>query len=151
MGGLGAALSQYSTALNQEGAMVHDQPTSLMKRRSSGGNLLVTPQNRSISFHSERRRAASPLFNSRAQDRRGSPKLFSSMLTSPPLLDPPDISRLDIARPLTIHRPLPSKVSVRDGSGSSLSITPTNFYPLGNSINRGMVRTIKFCGGHCFL
>jgi hypothetical protein len=140
-GGLGAALSQYGTLTHEQ-----EQPSSLLKRRSSGGNLLITSQTRTSSFHNERRRAASPMFNTRAQlqdrlERIGSPKMFSSMIPNPPVVDPPELLRTEKMRPLAIHRPLPSRAAAsRDGYASTLSMTPSSIYQSNNSINRALVR-----------
>ena len=137
-GGLGAALSQYSSTIKEQ-----DQPSTLLRRRSSGGNLLISAQSRTTSFQSERRRAASPMFNARGfQDRVGSPKIYPSMLQNLPMLDPPEIFRGDKPRPLSIQRPLASRApSNRERGSSLLGATPTNFYQTSGSVNRAMVST----------
>lgn len=112
-----------------------------MKKKSSGGNLLLTSQNRSISFKNERFRAASPLLNSsrfQFQERIGSPMLFASTGTIP-MVDPPGTLRFDNAETFEVSRPRPNQSYIhRDGSGSLSALTSTTYHPVG-SVHRGKV------------
>ncbi|KAG7347429.1 vacuolar membrane-associated protein [Nitzschia inconspicua] len=113
VGGLGAALSQYTTSTNDQGLLFADPTTNVMKRRSSGGNLYLSSQNRTTTFNNERKRAASPIFNSRFQQQErhiGSPKVFPSLISSmSTLLEPPDLHRTDRQNYSSINRPQPSR------------------------------------------
>jgi hypothetical protein len=139
-GGLGAALSQYSIS-NEEDMPWKDQSTTLMKRKSSGGNLTISSQNRSKSFSNERFRAASPMINSsrfQFQERIGSPMFFSSA-GAIPLVDPPGTLRSDNVEAVEVSRLRPYQTFVpRDGSGSLSTLPPTTYHPVG-SVHRGKV------------
>lgn len=145
VGGLGAALSQYSTSTNEPSSLFADSSTNLMKHRTSGGNLLLSSQSRTASFQSERKRAASPMLNSmfQFQERQfGSPKLFSSVLvSSSTLLEPPDLYRSDRQNSAAILRPNPNRLSaVRDQHWST---STSSVLRQGNTIGRGMVSTFR--------
>jgi hypothetical protein len=152
-GGLGAALSQYSTGSKDQGMVVGETATNLMKSRPSGGNLLLSAQNRTTSFQSERRRAASPMFNSRAQFQDiqlGSPRLVSSV-SYIPHLDPPDLLRSDKPRTPVVHRPQPSRSSdQREAFGSTFSAASSSLYQSNSLMSRRMVslsqrpKTLKY-------
>jgi hypothetical protein len=139
-GGLGAALSQYRIS-NEQDMPWKEQSATLMKRKSSGGNLMMAPQNRSISFNSERLRAASPLLNSNRfqfQEKIGSPTMFPSAAAIP-LIEPPGTLRFDNVETVEVPRPRPNQVFVnRDGSGSLSMMPPAIYQPVG-SMHRGKV------------
>ena len=135
-GGLGAALSQYS--VNEQGSVIQERPSTLLKRRGSGaGALFLAGPNRIISFNTERRRTASPLLTLRSQqqDRPGTPKLFSSLIQGP--IEPPNILRPGQPRTIAIHRPHPNKVAVGRERSGSLGRRPSNSsQQSGSSVNR---------------
>jgi hypothetical protein len=121
----------------------NDIPTDMLKRRSSGGNLLLSSDNRTFSFNSERRRAASPLpimnsrFQQQPQDRLTSPRPYPQLLSSQHTDQP------------AIHRPQPNRSLInRDMSSSGLSTESAGMYhstntikQSGSSFNRNSVRS----------
>ena len=125
--------------MDEQSSAIQDRPSNLLTRRGSGGHFL-TAANRTTSFNNERRRVASPLlsFRPQQQERLGTPKLFSSLITSP--IDPPNISRSGQQRPLSIHRPLPNKAIVGRERSSSLGGVSTNISQISiPSANRLMI------------
>ena len=135
-GGLGAALSQYSTTSNEVGSNL-----TAMQRRSSGGNLLLASQSRTTSFNEQRRRAASPNFNAKFQPEiSSSPKLFSSTLSNLAPIESEDQNRSGIFRNPAVLRPRPNRAAEgRDGSLSH-SLMPPALFQSSGSMNYGMVR-----------
>lgn len=150
-GGLGAALSQYSSATPKEG-----QPNTLLTRRASGSFLSTSGRNGG----KERARAQSPLFPNMAQIQERnvmgiSPMLLPSMLSlpnqHPNALDPPP-STFNLER-------CPGHVPHRSlGMDSQSSLSRENFGPLGifsgsnyehylNPIVSGLARLV--CGKIC--
>jgi hypothetical protein len=140
-GGLGAALSQYSTSTKDQGQLLAEPTAALVKSRSSGGSLLMSAQNRTTSSRSERKRAISPVFNSRSQfpERHfESPTYLSAVVSSTSaLLDPPDLHRVDASKQSATQRP-------RDESGLNPSaLSSTVFRSSSKATNRGMVRSMQ--------
>lgn len=110
--------------MNEQGSVIQERSSTFLKRRGSGG-LFLTGGNKTTSFNSERRRAASPLLGYRQQQERpGTPKLFSSLIPTP--VDPPNILRQGQQRTLAIHRPLPNKAIVGRERSSSLGGASSN-------------------------
>ncbi len=143
-GGLQAALSQYK--VDEQGSVIQERPSNFLKRRASGGHYL-TAANKTTSFNSERRRAASPLmsFRPQQQERPGTPKLFSSLITA--TNDPPNILRPGQQRTLAIHRPLPNKAIVGRERSSSLGGQSAKFSHIsGSSVNRFMIEPSRQTG-----
>lgn len=126
-GGLRAALSQYGTISTDEA----EPSINLMKRRSSGGNLLLSAHSRTTSFNNERRRAVSPIFNSRAQFQHernhGSSNLFSSTLSNIQLFDPTDHGKSEQSKSHTMQ--LSSANRAKDGKDQPGGISATFFAP----------------------
>lgn len=111
--------------MDEQGSVIPERSSTFLKRRGSGG-LFLTGGNKTTSFNSERRRAASPLLGYRPQqqERPGTPKLFSSLIPTP--VDPPNILRQGQQRTLAIHRPLPNKAIVGRERSSSLGGPSSN-------------------------
>jgi hypothetical protein len=146
-GGLGAALSQYSSSTKDPGQVFVEPTTTLVKSRSSGGNLLISAQNRTTSFRTERKRAASPMFNSRSQLQErhfGSPTHFSTFLSSTSVLqDPVDVYHADSSKQSAICRPKKA-FDPREESGlNSFALSSTVFRSSSKAPFPGMVRMIK--------
>ncbi len=143
-GGLQAALSKYS--VDEQVAVIQERSSTILKRRGSGGQYL-TAANKASNFNSERRRAASPLlsFRSQQQERPGTPKLFSSLITAP--IDSPNILRPAQQRNLSIHRPLPNKAIISRERSNSLGGPSANMTHISiSSMNRVMIEPSRQTG-----
>ena len=122
--------------MNEQGSGIQERPSTLLKRRGSGGLFLSGPS-RTTSFNNERRRAASPLLSMRSQQPELQ-KLFSSLMTTPnatSIIDPPpNIFRPGQQRTLAIHRPLPNKAII--GRERSSSLGGSSISQISSSANR---------------
>lgn len=139
---LGAALSQYKSSTADSINPQQDIPTNLLKRRSSGGNLMLSSESRTRSFTGERRRAASPLpmRNSRSQlpqDRTSSPKPFPSLL--PQYAEPPQIHRPRASKPL-MNRERKSSSIISTNSSAGIYQGDNAMSLSSNTFSRNMVR-----------
>jgi hypothetical protein len=148
-GGLGAALSQYSSSADV-GALQPDNRTSNRITRKLSSPFLASPAwAATTAFQQERSRVQSPLFPAISQFHERSTRAMSPMLIPPVsqtnIADPPDIVRPEESSSGVLHRPVPidnGSLQPRDGL-ASLGVLSGSNYEYGGVVQNSVVSFVR--------